>query len=194
MRLRFLFACTAALALASQSVQAQVATFEGLGTGGGPPSGYAGKDWTSTIQVEDNGLNSYNYTTPSGNQWAWIWCCGYGNSITNTGGGTFNLLSALVGNMSQNTDTFQVYGLDAGANVIYQQAVTVSPTWHTETFNFMGVTEIRFSNDYTANMTLDDVTFSAAVLATPEPATLSLLSIGLVGVLGAARRRQKQQA
>jgi hypothetical protein len=67
--------------------------------------------------------------------------------------------------------------------------------WETKTENFVATSssvDIRFSvTDRPFDVGLDSVSVSAASTATPEPATLTLFSVGAFGLLGYASRRRK---
>jgi hypothetical protein len=73
-------------------------------------------------------------------------------------------------------------------------SVALDPTFAMQqyTFNFLGVDEVRFDDrNHYGNLLLDDIAYST----TPEPATLTLLAAGLLGIVGVARRcgRNAQQ-
>jgi hypothetical protein len=187
MRLKQLLTGLAALVFAAAPPAHAQATFEGLTSNATPPpSGYAGKDWSFYVTFANGQFGSYN--TPSGNEYGLIYCCGYPNSLTNTGGGAFNFLSALVGD-PQGSEAFTASGYFN--NVLqYSHTFVASQAWHTETFGFNNIDRLEFTTTFNTNLTLDDMDFSASVV-TPEPATLSLMGIGIAGIFGIRLRRRR---
>ncbi|MBD3307065.1 PEP-CTERM sorting domain-containing protein [candidate division KSB3 bacterium] len=88
---------------------------------------------------------------------------------------------------------------------VYNTSVTLSTTPASVQFDFAGIDELIFDpisadeyfgmDNFTYNipeaLTLQTVQ-SQVVVATPEPSTLVLLGVGLLGFLGIARKRQRR--
>jgi len=84
-------------------------------------------------------------------------------------------------------------------NEVYSQTVTVdidSPTWFD--FDFLGIDSLQFRSyggvhaeqlaGHGEHFAMDDFTFSTPV---PEPSTVILLGLGLVGIAGVRRQRRE---
>ena len=89
-----------------------------------------------------------------------------------------------------------------GGNIVFTTSngsVSIPDAYNGQA-GWVGITDptafnsVTFSIDGDGAIALDDVNYSAEVVATPEPASLALLGTGLVGIFGVARRRIKQTA
>ena len=107
--------------------------------------------------------------------------------------GTFDLISLFVHSDSRSGDsTVRFQGLDGiGGSILYSIDVAITASW--QQVSFSGWTGVKtFTWDSlvpgTSNIGIDDFEYNAQ--SVPEPGTLALLGIGLLG-MGAARRRRK---
>ncbi|MEC5384703.1 PEP-CTERM sorting domain-containing protein [Uliginosibacterium sp. H3] len=111
---------------------------------------------------------------------------------------TFTLNSFLIAG-AWGTQTLTIRGLNNGVQLFSQAlAVSLSPVLFTANWSGIDQFEILTGNDFVQNQTLtgsgqhwalDNLTINEAAASVPEPSTLAIVALGLVG-LGLARRKQ----
>jgi hypothetical protein len=106
--------------------------------------------------------------------------------ITKPGGGTFDLYSIVMAISWYDSNPTEVITVNGNPLVITQILTTYN-------LNLLGVTAVDISGVASGSgyWTADNLSPSAAV---PEPATLTLLGLGIAGLAGYGLRRRKQAA
>ncbi len=162
--------------------QATVLNFEGLDSNVALPSNYAGLTWDSAWISWDSGLSS-DY--PSLSQSNVIYSHNYGGWIDFGQDVTFQGSWVASGDMDQ---TMWWEGYNDGQLVGTSEVLSggdkkfVAVDWTVDYVKFV-------SSSYN-HFVLDDITYEKKT-AIPEPASLLLLGLGLLGLLGAKKARKK---
>lgn len=187
----------AALAVVPTAARAQTLGFDNLNCGSG-----AGVGVYQTFSF--NGFTCYNATLPNTGPANTAHAvksfnnviynrAGSGATITRLNPFTFN--SAWVTGAALNyPETYRFTGRYHGTTVGFVDVLTGnSPQF--VTFNFVGIDTVLFTNisnpNANAGVLMDDLTFGASVTTAPEPASLALLSTGLLGIVAVGRRRRR---
>jgi len=199
-------AAAAALALSTSSnASATVLTFDDITnvvSEGFIPNGYGGVNWNKKgwIHKDRYNVSGYENGTVSGNYTAFNAFAAVGT----VSDGLFDFNSAYLTAAWNNGLQVEVTGY-LNATQLYQ--TTVAPSYSGPTlynFNFQGINRLTFRsfggtdanpNDDGAgeHFAMDNFSFGPAV-ATPEPASLTLLGLGVLGLAGYARRQRKAAA
>ena len=157
------------------------------------------------VDVRYNGSASCgdNIWTERSETYSWYVCGGgYGfTSISLTGGGAFSAIDFLAGNGWSSTNVNLVYQLMlSGASVATGNAGAMSDNRSTFGFDGLLMDEVRLQAIYDGSnasfnptqyeaLDLDNIRIDA-VVASPEPATITLLLTGL-GLIATVRRRRQ---
>jgi hypothetical protein len=190
-------------------LEAQVIDFEwaNAGTEALLPQGYAGFNWLTT-PGESCGCPERTEWGWANGQWAVpryqgnailnkpvsglnsIWASGgWALSFSKTDRSAFNFFSAWLAAGFGEGGTQTVTGYRAGTQV-YSATVRHTGTMNKFYFDFYDVDEVGFSATPGYNTILDDLEVGSSTV--PEPASVGLTGVGLVGILMIARRRRRQ--
>lgn len=213
--------CSSAF-LASQA-NAVTLSFDDLATAGfglgSVPSSYGGLDFSCLGSTSCSVVNVSTYGgNPSGYQGAVVsglnvLSTGFGTNsasslltLTRTGGGQFSFVSAYFTGAWRDGLEIDVTGLN-GAAIVASTSFTLGAAGVKllETFNWANLTSVRIApSGGTASSTyrfsdipvvaIDDLIYTAAIAAVPEPSTIALLGLGSLATLLTAWRREKKSA
>lgn len=117
-------------------------------------------------------------------------------SLSTLAAGTYQLAFHTVGRQSSGSyDGNTSYAVYLGGNQIFAGGTTSFDSWmqYSVTIPTTGPASLRFQNqslpgDHT--FFLDDVTLTQRTVATPEPASMVLMTTGLFGLAGVVRRKR----
>jgi hypothetical protein len=200
-RLSFLSAALALLFCNMEAAQAGTLTFDDR-TDGPIPNGYGGFSSWSNFWVAAgsdyspaNGFTNGTVSTPN------VAFNLSGNAATiGTGGPLFNFVSAYLTGAWRNNLNVEVQGYvgGLGGTKKYDTTVVVSTNPSLFTFNYNGIDTLRFlsSGGTAAFLPNGDGTEFAMdnFTTTPEPASLTLLGIGIAGLAAYGWRKRRQAA
>lgn len=91
--------------------------------------------------------------------------------------------------------TFRATGYDENGVLLYDSVHELTGTWTFIAINMSGISDFRFNplNPDVQNMQMDDLHYNDAA-AVPEPSTLALLGLGVIGIALRSRRKMKAKA
>lgn len=158
-------------------------TYTAVGTTGNV---LAGSGYNRMMTFTGNNRNAFNPSAQSP------------STFTEAGAGTFDLTSLLIDG-AWGTQTLTVEGLSAGT-MLFSQAVAITPNPTLVMLNWSGINQmiIVTGNDYVHDSStgggrgehwvLGNVVINENA-AVPEPATMSIFGLGLLGVVMTRRRK-----
>ncbi len=159
-------------------------------------STYGGFNWSTNFDVfYGPGLGSgYNAGVSSGN---YALFNAYHKDVSLSSGDSFDWSGAFFNDPHDNGSdvVIEVKGFSEGVE-LYEEIITLSyaaPILYQ--VNWTGIDEISFDSEHSW-FTMDDFAYTqqtGAPIPNPEPTTVALLGIGLVGLAGAGARRKWKQ-
>lgn len=188
-------------AFAAAPASATLLDFEGFDNKTALPNGYGGLNWSNMYAI--NGLNyaqgnsGYRHGVVSGsnvafNAWADM-------AVTSSSGLDFDFNGAYLTGAWNDGLNIKVEGFNDGV-LLYTQTVIAS--WYAATyftFDFMGIDTLQFTSYGGTpviadgkHFAMDNFRFNEAPTNIPEPGTMSLIGLGLVGLASLHRRRSRR--
>jgi len=173
------------LALGSMSVNATVINFDD--TSGISYNAYAAFDWTGITL--DHSTSQFVDTAPIHVSTRFE---GHGFSMSLSAGGLFDVNSFLATNSHWGTQFMTMQGIvnNVVVNEVRFSSITGAADTAMYSPSFKNIDTFRIWNDAAEVLILDDLNVTVGVSSVPEPATLSLLGLGLAG-LAFTRRKKK---
>jgi hypothetical protein len=154
------------------------------------PNGYGGLNWNNMYVLHENYYTiienvGYANGAVSGQ---WVAYNGYGGMAVTSAGDDFDFIGAYFTAAWYDDNVVTINGFDDGVLkfTIATALSTQTPLWVAANFTSIDRLEFTTSNWQFA---MDDFTFNAT--AVPEPATLILLGLGLIGMAGLRRKSNK---
>jgi PEP-CTERM motif len=184
------------VAFGFQQAQATILTFDDLaGNTSAVPNGYGGFNWNNqtTVGSLDSQTGTYQNTgygagTVSGTNVIYNWGGSSPVEITLAGAGTFTYNGAYFTAAWVN-ETVSFTGLLNGVVLDTSGAYAINTsTPEFIALNWSGINELIISNTG-AQWAMDNFTFNAATKV-PEPVSMALLGVGMIGTGVMVRRRQ----
>jgi len=138
-------------------------------------------DWSTNYGIHEAYSGTQNMVNHNGN--------GFGLLTYNLG--TFDFISAFFhqDNRVPSRAVTSLFGLDENGNTIYSTNITTTNDWTKHSFSWTGITSLKWTAS-SANIGIDDFEYSVADASVPEPSTLAIFALGIMGL--ASRRFKKQ--
>ncbi len=189
MKKKFLLLCCFLLVGLSSAVNATVINFDDVSATTSYtsiPDGYAGFNWEmQVIHKNHHPGTGYDLGRVSGDYAAWYYDSASVSSATD-----FNFTGAYFSSAWDSTLSILLEGWNDGAKIYsdFISVVDTGPTW--EGMNYLGIDELKIISQGN-QFVMDDFTFDESEPSpTPEPTTMLLFGVGLIGLAGVNRRKK----